>query len=35
MDYSDFTVGKVKQTFGIETVEGSRFFPAIALLKSH
>ena len=27
MAYSDFTVGKVKQAFGIETIEGNRFFP--------
>ncbi|MBO3457166.1 hypothetical protein G7B40_029255 [Aetokthonos hydrillicola Thurmond2011] len=30
MAYSDFTVGKVKQTFGIETIEGTSFFPAIS-----
>ncbi len=29
MAYSDFTVGKVKQTFGIQTIEGKPFFPAI------
>jgi hypothetical protein len=29
MSYSDFTVGKVKQTFGIETIEGKTFFPLI------
>ncbi len=29
MAYSDFTVGKVKQTFGIETIENITFFPAI------
>ena len=29
MSYSDFTVGKVKQAFGIETIEGATFFPAI------
>jgi hypothetical protein len=29
MAYSDFTVGKVKQTFGIETIEGKTFFPQI------
>jgi hypothetical protein len=28
--YSDFTVRKVKQTFGIETIEGKRFFPDFA-----
>jgi hypothetical protein len=27
--YSDFTVRKVKQTFGITTIEGSSFFPAL------
>lgn len=27
MAYSDFTVGKVKQTFGISTVEGLAFLP--------
>ncbi len=27
--YSDFTVGKVKQTFGIQTIEGKPFFPVI------
>jgi hypothetical protein len=26
---SDFTVGKVKPAFGIETIEGATFFPAI------
>ncbi|MBA3921945.1 MAG: hypothetical protein H0X31_09700 [Nostocaceae cyanobacterium] len=30
MAYSDFTVGKVKQAFGIQTIEGKPFFPAIA-----
>jgi len=30
MAYSDFTVGKVKQAFGIQTIEGKTFFPAIA-----
>jgi len=30
MAYSDFTVGRVKQTFGIQTREGTSFFPAIA-----
>ena len=29
VDYSDFTVRKVKQTFGITTIEGGSFFPAI------
>ncbi len=29
MSYSDFTVGKVKQTFGIATIEGKTFFPLI------
>jgi hypothetical protein len=29
MTYSYFTVGKVKQTFGIETIENTTFFPAI------
>jgi hypothetical protein len=29
MSYSDFTVGKVKQAFGIQTIEGPSFFPAI------
>jgi hypothetical protein len=29
MSYSDFTVGKVKHTFGIETIEGKTFFPLI------
>ncbi len=29
MSYSDFTVGKVKQAFGIETIEDSTFFPQI------
>ena len=29
MAYSDFTVGKVKQAFGIQTIEGKPFFPAI------
>jgi hypothetical protein len=29
MSYSDFTVGKVKQAFGIETIEGKTFFPLI------
>jgi hypothetical protein len=29
MAYSDFTVGKVKQAFGITTIEGSSFFPAM------
>jgi hypothetical protein len=29
MSYGDFTVGKVKQTFGIETIEGKTFFPVI------
>jgi len=30
MAYSDFTVGKVKQAFGIQTIEGKMFFPAVA-----
>jgi hypothetical protein len=30
MAYSDFTVGKVKQAFGIQTIEGVTFFPAIS-----
>jgi hypothetical protein len=29
MSYSDFTVGKVKQAFGLSTVEGPTFFPTI------
>ncbi len=29
MAYSDFTVRKVKQTFGITTIEGGSFFPEI------
>ena len=29
VDYSDFTVRKVKQTFGITNIEGGSFFPAI------
>jgi hypothetical protein len=29
MAYSDFTVGQVKQTFGIQTIEGKPFFPLI------
>lgn len=29
MAYSDFTVRKVKQTFGITTIEGESFFPTI------
>jgi hypothetical protein len=29
MAYSDFTVGKVKQAFGIQTIEGKPFFPVI------
>jgi hypothetical protein len=28
--YSDFTVSKVKRSFGLTTVEGDRFFPEIA-----
>jgi hypothetical protein len=27
--YSDFTVGKVKQAFGLSTIEGDRFLPEI------
>lgn len=30
MSYSDFTVGKVKQTFGIKTIEGISFFPTLS-----
>lgn len=30
MAYGDFTVGKVKQAFGIQTIEGKPFFPTIA-----
>jgi hypothetical protein len=30
MAYSDFTVGKVKQAFGIQTIEGLPFFPKIS-----
>lgn len=29
MSYSDFTLRKVKQTFGINTIEGNRFLPEI------
>lgn len=29
MAYSDFTVGKVKQAFGVQTIEGKSFFPPI------
>ena len=29
MPYSDFTVGKVKQAFGIVTIEDKTFFPTI------
>lgn len=29
MSYSDFTVGKVKQGFGVQTIEGKPFFPTI------
>jgi hypothetical protein len=29
MEYSDFSVGKVKQAFGIQTIEGKSFFPTI------
>jgi hypothetical protein len=29
MSYSDFTVGKAKQAFGLSTVEGPKFFPTI------
>lgn len=32
MPYSDFTLRKVKQTFGITTVEGERFLPEIELI---
>ena len=32
MPYSDFTLRKVKQTFGITTVEGKRFLPEIELI---
>jgi hypothetical protein len=30
MAYRDFTVGKVKQAFGIQTIEGNSFFPIIS-----
>lgn len=30
MAYSDFTVGKVKQAFGIQTNEGTTFFPTLS-----
>ncbi|MBT9317051.1 hypothetical protein [Leptothoe spongobia] len=30
MAYSDFTVGKVKQAFGLETIEGQRFLPELS-----
>ena len=29
MSYSDFTLRKVKQAFGLNTVEGKRFLPEI------
>ncbi len=29
MPYSEFTLKKVKQTFGLTTVEGERFLPKI------
>ncbi|MBD2494336.1 hypothetical protein [Nostoc sp. FACHB-280] len=29
MPYSDFTIKKVKQTFGIKTIEGEKFLPEI------
>ena len=32
MSYSNFTVGKVKQAFGLSTVEGPIFFPDIPLV---
>lgn len=32
MPYSDFTLRKIKQTFGINTVEGERFLPEIKLI---
>ncbi|MEB3177555.1 MAG: hypothetical protein VKL59_00715 [Nostocaceae cyanobacterium] len=33
MPYSEFSIRKVKQTFGLTTVEGSRFLPEIAPIK--
>ncbi len=30
MAYSDFTVGKVKRAFGIQTIEGTSFFPTLS-----
>jgi hypothetical protein len=30
--YSDFTIGKVKKTFSITTIEGSTFLPVIPLI---
>ena len=33
MAYSDFTVGKVKQTFGIKTLEGKRFLPDVPAIE--
>jgi hypothetical protein len=33
MAYSDFTVGKVKQVFGITTIEGERFIPDLPVVE--
>jgi hypothetical protein len=33
MAYSDFTVGKVKQVFGITTIEGERFIPDLPVIE--
>lgn len=33
MSYSDFTVGKVKQLFGIITIEGERFIPELPVVE--
>ncbi|MEM7797063.1 MAG: hypothetical protein AAF579_21755 [Cyanobacteria bacterium P01_C01_bin.118] len=33
MAYSDFTVGKVKQAFGLETIEGQRFLPDLPTIE--
>jgi hypothetical protein len=33
MSYSDFTVGKVKQVFGIITIEGERFIPELPVVE--
>ena len=32
MAYSDFTLRKVKQSFGLTSVEGGRFLPEIELI---